>query len=117
MENLDSKTFSYLLYITINDLRDWAHYSQLLQCISKYFKTGVTLLSDSPYAWATSFWILILKLKTLGYLWFIASYYLGVVDNYNKEKVIATNRITPTTRITKTIKISLLKLFLYFKDN
>ena len=44
----------------------------------------------------------------MGQLWFIPSYYLGVVVNYNKEKVIATNKITnkftPTTGITETTK-------------
>ena len=27
-----------------------------------------------------------LKLRTSGLLWFIPSHYLGVLDNYNKEK-------------------------------
>ena len=38
------------------------------------------------------------------------SHYLGVVDNYNKEMVIATNKVTRTNGITETIKIPLLKL-------
>ena len=35
-------------------------------------------------------WIKILKLQTLGNLWFITSHYLENVDNSNKEKVITT---------------------------
>ena len=35
-------------------------------------------------------------------------------DNYNKEKVITINKITPTTGINETAKMPLLKLFLYF---
>ena len=67
------------------------------------YQNSLTLLSDSPYA---------LKLQNLGHLWFIPSYYLEVVDNYNKEKVIFTNRIAPTTVIIETTKMSLLKLLL-----
>ena len=48
----------------------------------------------------------------MGNLWFIPSHYLEAVDNYNKEKVITTNKITPTTGINETAKMSLLKLFL-----
>ena len=60
-----------------------------------------------------------LKLQTLGNLWFIPSHYLEAVDNYNKEKVITTNKITPTTGINKNAKMPQLKLFLYFsfRDN
>ena len=47
-------------------------------------------------------------------LWFIVSHYLEAVDNYNKEKVITTNQITPTAGINETAKMPLLKLFLYF---
>ena len=36
------------------------------------------------------------------------------MDNYNKEKVITTNKITPTTSIKETAKMPLRKLFLYF---
>ena len=49
MQNLEMKTCGYLLCAIINDLRDWAHYSHLLQC-TKYLQTGLTLLSDTPYA-------------------------------------------------------------------
>ena len=35
----------------------------------------------------------------------------------NKEKVIPTNKITPITGITETIKIPLLKPFLYFRND
>ena len=52
----------------------------------------------------TSCWIQILKLQTLGHLWFVPSHYSKFVDNYNKENVIATNKITPTTGLTETIK-------------
>ena len=54
-----------------------------------------------------------LKLQTLGNLWFIPSHYLEAVDNYNKEKVITTNKITPISSINETAKMPLLKLFLY----
>ena len=56
---------------------------------------------------------------TLGNLWFIPSHYLEAVDNYNKEKVVTTNKITPTTGINETAKMPPLKLFLYFiiRDN
>ena len=53
-------------------------------------------------------------MQTLGNLWFIPSHYLEAVDNYNKEKVITTNKITPTTSINETAKMPLIKLFLYF---
>ena len=62
------------------------YYSQFLQ-YTKYINT-LTLLSDSPYAWKTSYWIQILKLETLNYFWFIPSHYLEFVNNYNEEKVI-----------------------------
>ena len=41
------------------------------------------------------------------------------MDNYNKEKVITGNKITPTTGINEAAKMSLLKLFFYFsiRDN
>ena len=51
---------------------------------------------------------------TLGNLWFIPSHYLEAVDNYNKEKVVTTNKITPTTGINETAKMPQLKLFLSF---
>ena len=56
-----------------------------------------------------------LKLKTLVYWRFIPSHYLGFVDNYNKEKVICTNKNTPTTIITKTTKTTTTKIFLLFQ--
>ena len=56
-----------------------------------------------------------LKLKTLVYWRFIPSHYLGFVDNYNKEKVICTNKNTPTTIITKTTKTITTKIFLLFQ--
>ena len=56
-----------------------------------------------------------LKLKTLVYWQFIPSHYLGFVDNYNKEKVICTNKNTPTTIITKTTKTTTTKIFLLFQ--
>ena len=46
--------------------------------------------TNSLYTWKTSCWIKILKLQTLGNLWFITSHYLENVDNNNKEKVITT---------------------------
>ena len=73
------------------------------------FQNSLTLLSDSHYACATFCRIQILNLKTLGYLWFIPSYYLGFVDNYNEEKVNVTNKITPTTGIV--YKLGVLKHF------
>ena len=48
------------------------------------------------------------------YSWFIPSHYLGAVDDYNKEKVMTTNKITLTTGINETAKIPPLKHFLYF---
>ena len=51
-------------------------------------------------------------MQTLGNLWFIPSHYLEAVDNYNKEKVITTNKIPCTTGINETAKMPLLKLFL-----
>ena len=70
--------------------------------------------TNSLYTWKTSCWIKILKLQALGNLWFIPSHYLEPVDNYNREKVITTNKITPTTGINETAEMPLLKLFLYF---
>ena len=57
------------------------------------------------------------KFKTLENLWCIPSHYLEAVDNYNKEKVITTNKITPTTSINETAKMPLIKLFLYFTSD
>ena len=68
------KTFSYLLCILTHDLRDWVYYFQMLQCF-KYLKTGRTLPSDSLNTLATSFWVQILKLKTLHLLQFIPNYH------------------------------------------
>ena len=48
-ENLELKTFGYLLCIITHDLRDWVHYFQLLQCF-KCLKTCRSLHSDSLYA-------------------------------------------------------------------
>ena len=59
------------------------------------FINSLTLLSDSPYAWNTSYWMQILKLQTFNYLWFLPSHYLEVADNYNKEKVIVTTKTFP----------------------
>ena len=58
-------------------------------------------------------------MQTLGNLWFTPSHYLEGVDNCDKEKLITTNKITPTTGINKTVKMLLLKMFLYFsiRDN
>ena len=61
--------------------------------------------TNSPYASKTSCWIKIVKLQTFGHLWFIPSHQLEVVDNYNKEKVITTNKITSTTGINETAKM------------
>ena len=65
--------------------------------------------TNSPFAWKTSFWIQILKLQTLGHFWFIPSHHLKAVDNYKKEKVIITNKITPATGINETTKMKPLK--------
>ena len=70
--------------------------------------------TNSPYTWKTSCWIKILKWQTFGNLQFIPFHYLKVVDNYNKEKVITTNKISLTTGINETAKMGLLKLLLYF---
>ena len=86
MQNLDFKTYGYLPYITIHDLRDWAHNSRLLQC-SKYLKTDTILPSGSLYTSTTSCWMQILTLIYFRSRELILSYYLGVVDHYNKEKV------------------------------
>ena len=42
----------------------------------------------------------------MGHLWFIPSYDLEAVtvDNYSKEKVITTNKITPVNGINETLK-------------
>ena len=47
-----------------------------------------------------------LKLQTLGNLCYISSHSLEAVDNYKKEKVITTNKVTPNTGINKTAKTS-----------
>ena len=75
--------------------------------------------TNNLYTWKTSCWIRNLKLQTLSNLYFIPSHRLEAVDNYNKEKLITTNKITPTTGINETVKMPLLKLFLYFsiRDN
>ena len=39
------------------------------------------------------------EVPVLGQLWFIPSHHLKAADNYNKEEVITTNKITPTTGI------------------
>ena len=46
-------------------------------------------------------------------LFFIPSHQLEPVDNYNKEKLIPTNKITPTTGINETVIVPLLKLYMY----
>ena len=85
------------------------HIYQQFNCIS----------TNILYAWKASCWIKILKLQALANLWFIPSHYLAAADNYNEEKVITTNKITPTIGINDTAKMLLLKLFLYFstRDN
>ena len=69
---------------------------------------------NTPNSLETSCWIKILTLQTLGNLWFIPSHHLEAEDNYNKEKIITTNKITATTGINETAKMPLLKIFLYF---
>ena len=115
MQHFDLRTLSYLLCTTIHDLRDNAHYSQLLQC-TKYINS-LTLTVLIVLSFENILLIQILKLQTLGCLWFIHSHYLEPVDNYNKEKVITTTKITPTTGINETARAPLLKLFLYFRGN
>ena len=92
MQHLDLKTSGYLVCTAIHDLRDYA-------IIPNFFNatniSSLTLLSDSPYTWKTYCWIQILKLQILDYLWFISSYNLEVVDNYNKEKVNVTTKTFP----------------------
>ena len=70
--------------------------------------------TNNLYTWKTSCWIKNLKLHTLSNLYFIPSHHLEAVDNYNKEKLITTNKISPTTGINETAEMPLLKLFLYF---
>ena len=48
---------------------------------------------------------------------YICMYYIRIMDNQNNEKVITANKITLTTCITETTKMTLLKLSLYFRDN
>ena len=48
---------------------------------------------------------------------YIYMYYIRIMDNQNNEKVITANKITLTTCITETTKMTLLKLSLYFRDN
>ena len=81
------------------DLKDWDHYSQLFRCF-KYVKVGINLHSANFYAWITSFWIQILKLKTL--------------DNYSKAKIMTTYKITRITFfITETTKTNTTKIYIY----
>ena len=61
--------------------------------------------SNRPYACKISCWIQILKLQTLGHLWFIPSHHLEAKNNYSKEKVVITNEINPTTGINETAKM------------
>ena len=111
MQHLDLKTLVYLLCTTIHDLKGQVHYSQLLQCTKYINSLTVTLL----IAFSLEKHLVGQKsLQTLGIVWFIPSHYLEAVDNYNKEKVIITNKITPTTGINEAAKMPLLKLFLYF---
>ena len=48
-------------------------------------------------------------MQTLANLWFIPSHHLEAEHNYNKEKVITTNKITATTGINEPAKMPLLK--------
>ena len=75
--------------------------------------------TNSLYTWKTSCWIKILKLQTLGNLWLIPSHYLEAVDNCDKEKLIITDKITPTTGINKTATMLLLNISFYYsiRDN
>ena len=44
MQHLQLKTLGYVLFTTIHDLRDEAHYSQLFQCDKYINSLTVTLL-------------------------------------------------------------------------
>ena len=59
------------------------------------------------------------KVADIEQLVFYTSHHLEAVDNYNTQKLITTNKITPTTGINETAKMPLLKLFPYFniRDN
>ena len=45
------------------------------------------------------------KVADLGNLWFIPSHHVEAGNNYNKEKIITTNKIAPTTGINETAKM------------
>ena len=64
----------------------------------------------------TSCWIKILKLQTLGNLWFIISHYLENVDNNNKEKVIITITATCVSIFPEIVVISF-SFFPHFPDS
>ena len=68
--------------------------------------------TNSLYTWKTSCWIKTLKLQTLGNLWFIPVHYLEAGDNYNKEKVITTNKISPTTGVNETTYIIYIHIYI-----
>ena len=68
--------------------------------------------TNSLYTWKTSCWIKTLKLQTLANLWFIPVQYLEAGDNYNKEKVITTNKISPTTGINETTYIIYIHIYI-----
>ena len=98
-----------------HDLRDSAHYSQLFQC-TKYFRTVQLYCQIVPHL-SNNLLDTNPKFSDFGPLLVYSSHYLGAVDNYNKEKVIATNKITPATGVTKTNEVPPLKLFVYFRGN
>ena len=49
MQDLDLKTWSYLLCTTIHDLRDYTHYSQFPQCTKYIISVTLTLLISWKY--------------------------------------------------------------------
>ena len=53
------------------------------------------------------------KVADFEQLVFYSSHHLEAVDNYNNEKLITTNKITPTTGINETVIMPLLKLHMY----
>ena len=64
----------------------------------------------------TSCWIKILKLQTLGNLWFITSHYLENIDNNNKEKVSTTITATCVSIFLETVVI-FFSFFPHFPDS
>ena len=113
MQRLDLETLGYLLCTT--------HYPWFkglgplfpivpMHQIYQQFNCNSTI---SLYSWKTSCWIKTLKLQTLDNLRFIPSHYLEAVDNYNEEKETAINKISPTSGINKTAKMTLLTFPLF----